>query len=183
VKDRAVRLARVDRSGRRRRGLAVAIAAALLAGAHAGGATADDLVFVSVVRVVDGDSLVTALGARRIEVRLADVDAPEWRQPAGRAARELAESLVAGKEVRLRPRARDGHGRLVADVYLADGRSVAHLLVASGLAWHDGRFRPNPGLASLEESARRARIGLWSAPRPEPPWDYRKRTPRRGRRR
>lgn len=154
----------------------------LLCGAAASEARGDDLVLVSVVRVVDGDSLVTALGERRIEVRVADIDAPEWRQAYGRAARELASGLVAGGAVRLRVRARDQHGRLVCDVYLADGRSLGHLLVASGLAWHDGRYRANAGLAALEVAARQARFGLWAAARPEPPWDFRKRMPRRPRR-
>jgi endonuclease YncB( thermonuclease family) len=145
----------------------------------AGEARADGLVLVSVVRVIDGDSLVTVLGKRRIEVRLADVDAPEWRQAHGRAARALAELLVGGS-VRLRGRTRDGHGRLVSDVYLADGRSLAHVLVASGLAWYDGRFRTNASLAALEQSARAKRLGLWASARPVPPWEYRRK--HRGRR-
>ena len=72
---------------------------------------------------------------------------------------------------------RDRYGRALAYVYLADGRSLGQVLVASGLAWYDGRFRPNPTLAALEESARRKRLGLWASARPEPPWEFRRAHP------
>jgi micrococcal nuclease len=129
-------------------------------------------------RAIDGDSLVARFGAKRVQIRIADVDAPEWRQAYGIASRELAERLVVGRQARIRSRARDGYGRLVADVYLIDGRSLAAVLVASGLAWHDARFRSNATLAKLQETAQRQRRGLWSSPRPEPPWDFRRRTGR-----
>lgn len=129
-------------------------------------------------RAIDGDSLVARFGAKRVQVRLADIDAPEWRQAYGAASRDLAERLVAGRIARIRSRARDGYGRLVADVYLADGRSLGAVLVASGLAWHDARFRGNATLAELQETARRSRRGLWASARPEPPWDFRRRTSR-----
>jgi len=159
---------------------ALGLAVLLLALAARSG-RADELVRVSVLRVIDGDSLMTAAGKRRIEVRVADIDAPEWHQAYGRASRDLTTSLVASGDVRLRGRARDEHRRLVSDVYLADGRSLAQVLVASGLAWYDGRFRPNPTLAALEESARRRRLGLWAAARPEPPWEFRRAHPPRHR--
>lgn len=133
---------------------------------------------IVVTKIIDGDSLVASAGKRRIEVRLADIDAPEGRQAYGRAARDAAARLALGQRGHMRTRARDGYGRIVADVYLADGRNLGHLLVAAGFAWHDARFRDKPELAALEESARRARRGLWAAPRPEPPWDYRRRHPR-----
>jgi micrococcal nuclease len=162
------------RRARSLRWLAVGLAAALLVATHALAGQA--LREVRIERAIDGDSLVARFGAKRVQVRLADVDAPEWRQAYGSASRDLAERLVAGRTARIRSRARDGYGRLVADVYLADGRSLAALLVASGLAWHDARFRSNATLARLQASAQRARRGLWSSPRPEPPWDFRRRT-------
>jgi endonuclease YncB( thermonuclease family) len=134
---------------------------------------------IRIVEVIDGDSLRVMAGKRRLEVRLADVDAPEARQSYGRSAAALARRLALGQRGHMRSRARDAYGRIVADVYLSDGRSLGHLLVAAGLAWHDPRFRAKPNLAALQESARRARRGLWEEPRPVPPWDYRRRHRRR----
>lgn len=132
-----------------------------------------------VAHVIDGDSLAVRVGRRRVEVRVAGIDAPEWRQPFGREARAYLDRLVGHGRVRLRRRARDRYGRTVADVRLADGRRLALVMVAAGLAWHDDRYHRDAELAAAEARARRLRLGLWARPCPEPPWRYRRRHPRR----
>ena len=88
----------------------------------------------TVVRVKDGDSLVVDSNGREVEVRLADIDTPEFNQPRGDEAREALRSLVDGKEVRLELIGGDAYRRIVAHVFVGD-LDVNAELVRRGLAW------------------------------------------------
>jgi micrococcal nuclease len=128
-----------------------------------------------VVRVVDGDTIRVALGARVERVRYIGIDTPESVKPdapvqcyAHRAAAENA-GLVAGQRVRLvlDVEARDRFGRLLAYVYRArDGVNVGDALVRGGYA-RTLTIPPNirfaARFAALARQARRAGRGLWSA--------------------
>lgn len=69
----------------------------------------------------------------------------------------------------------DRYGRTVARVTLRD-RDVAADLIAAGLAWHWTRYDSSVGYARAEAQAQRDGAGLWSDPRPVPPWEWRKMT-------
>jgi hypothetical protein len=62
--------------------------------------------------------------------------------------------------------AQDRYGRSLAQVYRADGQSLAHYLLLRGLALHIV-VPPNSGqwrcLAAAEAVARAARVGLWGS--------------------
>ena len=48
-------------------------------------------------------------------------------------------------------------------------------MVKLGHAWHYVAYaRDEPEFALAELAARRARLGLWNAQNPTPPWEYRK---------
>lgn len=68
-----------------------------------------------VTRVIDGDTFKTA--SRKNLVRLANIDAPEKRQPGSAQARESLRKMIEGKEVRIDTVSRDKYGRAVANVY------------------------------------------------------------------
>lgn len=128
-----------------------------------------------VVSITDGDTFTVLDQRRQIRIRLYGVDCPESGQPFHRRATQRTAELIFGKTVTIEPRSRDRYGRLVASVLLTDGRSLNHLLVAEGLAWHYRQFAPRDyTLARLEQSARRARRGLWQDPAPVPPWQWRR---------
>ena len=127
----------------------------------------------TVVRVKDGDSLVVDSHGREVEVRLADIDTPEYNQPRGGEAREVLQSLVAGKEVRLELIGGDAYRRIVARVFV-DTVDVNAELVRRGLAWVRRAYDPAPALVALEDGARKARRGLWADEDPMPPWIWRK---------
>lgn len=126
-----------------------------------------------VVRVVDGDTIVV-IGLDQIEltVRLADIDAPENRQPFGQDATQFLRGLVEGQAVQLEDLGRGKYGRELAQVY-ADSQWIELSLVQHGWAWvypeSDSRV-----LRDAEASARANKLGLWSAQTPIPPWDWRK---------
>ena len=126
-----------------------------------------------VVRVKDGDSLVVDSNGREVEVRLADIDTPEFNQPRGDEARDVLRSLVDGKEVRLELIGGDAYRRIVAHVFVGD-LDVNAELVRRGLAWVRRAYDPAPSLIALEDGARQAERGLWADDDPVPPWIWRK---------
>jgi endonuclease YncB( thermonuclease family) len=127
----------------------------------------------TIAYVKDGDSLVRAGGG---DIRLVDINAPEGphdgltAEPFAEAARARVRELALGKTVRLEPAPHptDKYGRLLAEVYLPDGRWLQGLLVQEGLAevytFADNAVRPAE-LLKLEAQARAARRGIWSLPR------------------
>jgi micrococcal nuclease len=123
-----------------------------------------------VQRVVDGDTVrLAGLGS----VRLIGVDTPEVYGHAecfGREASAFAKTVLRrGTEVRYRAgtEAHDRYGRLLAYVWLADGRLFNRMLVEGGYAT-TLTIRPNDQLArsfrAAEARARGERAGMWRRP-------------------
>jgi micrococcal nuclease len=154
---------------------AVALVAALVGGFLSGRGGGDsggapplpgDARSATVSRVVDGDTVVLA-GAGR--VRLIGVDTPEvFGRPEcfGAQASAFAKRLLAGAGVRyvVGREAHDRYGRLLAYLWLGDGRSVNAMLVARGYA-RTLTIAPNDRyaheFARLAGDARRRHAGLW----------------------
>jgi endonuclease YncB( thermonuclease family) len=125
-----------------------------------------------VAHVYDGDTLRLEDGSR---VRFIGINTPEHGrdgapdEPFARAATRELRGLLdgAGRRVALRfdSERRDRHGRLLAHVYLPDGRSIDRLLLERGLALHvtvpPNTFR-HDCYAAAEAAAHAARRGLWT---------------------
>ena len=128
--------------------------------------------------VHDGDT-VTCLDeqGRPQKIRLLGIDAPEYGQDYGDAARRGLAGKVAGGLVRVEGDARDQYGRLLGTLWI-DDRNLNHELVAEGWAWAFGGFVEDEDLVSAEAAARRARRGLWAGERPIPPRQWRDSHPR-----
>lgn len=105
-------------------------------------------------------------------IDLREVDCPELKQPYGKQAKHATAAYVGNREVIVRELKRDPHGKLTADIFLQDGRNVAHELVREGLAWVRPVGTESQGLKDLEELTRAAGKGLWADPRPIPPWKW-----------
>jgi micrococcal nuclease len=130
----------------------------------------------TVVRVVDGDTLVVGIGGDEERVRLIGIDTPESVAPdrpvecfGAEASDHLADLVPPGTAVRLERdiEPRDQYGRLLAYVHRADDDVfVNHAQVAGGFA-EASEFPPNtthaPQLAQAEREARAAGTGLWAA--------------------
>jgi micrococcal nuclease len=103
------------------------------------------------------------------------IDAPEKGQAFSNRAKQYVSDLVFGKEVAVRVGGQDRYGRIIGEVFLADGRYVNHEIVGAGFAWWFRRYAPDDRtLAKLESEAREARRGLWADRDPMPPWEFRK---------
>ncbi|MCL5992821.1 MAG: thermonuclease family protein [Firmicutes bacterium] len=126
----------------------------------------DNLLLVE--RVVDGDTFVITGGER---VRLIGVDAPDARLAAssetyGKEAAAFTREKIEGMHVKLvyDVQQRDQYGRLLAYVYLEDGKFFNELLVREGYA-QVYTVAPNVARAEiLQEAQRHAlenKLGLW----------------------
>ncbi len=130
---------------------------------------------------VDGDTFRLAAPDRRkatTTVRLWGVDTPETRKPNtpvqhyGPEASAFTRRTVGQGPVRLRlvpGETRDRYDRLLAYVYLPDGRMLNALLVEQGYAYADPRYG-HPHAVEFERAMRLARRqgwGLWAEVEPE----------------
>ncbi|NEM97068.1 thermonuclease family protein [Pontibacter burrus] len=127
-----------------------------------------------VVAVKDGDTIELLRNGETIKVRLYGVDSPEKNQDFGQRARQFTSDLAFGKTVRLIEHNKDRYGRVVGTIILPDGRSLNEELVKNGFAWHYKAYSKDKNLANMEADARRYKRGLWEAPNPVAPWDFRK---------
>jgi micrococcal nuclease len=119
--------------------------------------------------VLDGDTIVLQSGEK---VRYLGIDAPEMDDGTGKsehlagASKDLNRRLVEGAKVRLthdRER-RDDYGRLLAYVFLEDGRMVNGLMVQEGLAvvmLKQPNTRHRDFLLACQREAMQKRVGLW----------------------
>lgn len=131
-----------------------------------------------VVGISDGDTIkVIDHKNAQIKVRLYGIDAPEKKQAFGTKAKQFCADLCFNKTVQLIIRDTDRYGREVAEVILPDGRNLNEELLRAGMVWHYEKYDKvhKAAWAKLEADARKREAGLWSAPRPQAPWDYRKR--------
>ncbi len=133
-----------------------------------------------VQHVADGDTLTIKTDGARYRIRLHEIDAPEHRQPGSREARAALAGKVEGKYVRVEVETVDDYGRTVGKVWLGN-RDINRELVREGHAWAYRRYLQDDSLLADERAARQAGRGLWAAPDPVPPWQWRQ-TARAGKR-
>jgi len=128
-------------------------------------AAADGVVVGPVIKVTDGDTIKVQLASGPISVRFDGIDAPESKQPQGKAATQFLKSLVEGKTVSLEPVSQDRYSRMVAVVFVGD-QNINAAMVTAGYAWAFRRYmrKDTRELCNLEEAARKAKRGLWADP-------------------
>jgi endonuclease YncB( thermonuclease family) len=130
-----------------------------------------------VVKVSDGDT-ITILDDSNTQhkIRLHGIDTPEYKQDYGQAARNAMSRLLAGKTVGIDVKDRDRYGRTVGVVYV-DGLNANLEMVRLGYAWWYRQYAQfDSDLERAETNARQRGLGLWAAPNPVPPWDWRRGT-------
>jgi endonuclease YncB( thermonuclease family) len=125
-----------------------------------------------VVGVSDGDTLTVLISGRQTKVRLAEIDAPEKRQPFGERSKQSLSDVVYGKWVKVNQQDLDRYGRVVGRVYIGD-LDVNAEQIKRGMAWIYRKYNRDRSLLALEQEARGAKRGLWTDPNPVPPWEYR----------
>lgn len=111
-------------------------------------------------------------GGRTNTISIKDIDCPELTQPYGKQAKRVTTAYVGNRDVVIRGLATDKQGRLSAEVLLQDGRSLGRELLKEGMAWWKRSASADQRLELLEELARAGGKGLWSDPKPVPPWEW-----------
>lgn len=132
----------------------------------------------TVVAVIDGDTLVVQDKAqKRHAVRLADIDAPEPKQPFFvQSARSLAR-VCHRKSAQVEWSERDSRKRVIGYV-TCDGKDANAEQLRRGMAWASPKAtKPTSGMYELETYARLRRIGLWTDEKAVAPWEFASRKP------
>jgi micrococcal nuclease len=141
--------------------------------------------------VQDGDTVhVNRPGKSKLECRL-DYDAPEtakpWKGEPGQPKGEEAHSTLAGfiknNEVTVRitqaadtsgeRSGKNNYGRSLCQIEIS-GHNISEEMVRKGLGWVWNQYA-KPVLAQQQQLAKSEKLGVFSEPNPEAPWDYRKR--------
>lgn len=123
-----------------------------------------------VVSVHDGDTLTVMAEDRKMQVHVAEIDAPELHQSFGARSRDSLAQMCLGKQAEVSVVASRRAG--TTGRVLCEGVDAGAKQVGSGLAWVSGHRSASP-LFLLEDQAQRNREGLWSERNPAPPWAYR----------
>jgi len=116
---------------------------------------------MTVFRVIDGDTLVTASGDT---VRLTGIDAPEYPQGClGDQAKDRLAELVDGQTLKIEKLdKKDNFGRILAFVFL-DDVLLNQTLVEEGLAKSEGtKLAYSADIIKAETGAKTLQKGIWS---------------------
>lgn len=135
-----------------------------------------------VTKIPDGDTFTcihtepNTTSPTTLRVRVMGIDTPETKQNYGPEAGDLARSVLTDALVTLHVHTTDRYNRTVADVVVSStGLDFGQYMLRQGAAWHYKAYDKRETYAHLEDQARAQRIGLWAFPRPQQPWEYRRR--------
>ena len=127
-----------------------------------------------VIVVTDGDTLKALCDDhQQVIVRLADIDAPEKKQPFGTQSKQALGELCFQKQAEIDDQGKDRYGRILGRVTCA-GKDANAEQVRTGMAWVYDKYVINRKLYQLQDEAKTSKRGLWSDKNPLPPWEWRK---------
>ena len=130
---------------------------------------------VKVVSISDGDTFKGLTKDNEvIKFRIFGIDAPEKYQDFGNRSRKHLSDLIFGKTVGIIIQSTDYFDRSVVWVYTPDGKDVSSEMLKAGMAWHFKKYDKSEEYASMENTARLKRVGLWIDKEPIAPWNFRR---------
>ena len=133
---------------------------------------------VKIIRCHDGDTCTTDKGEK---IRLACIDAPELKQPFGKASRDYLKEIIKDRAAKIDRINTDRFGRTIAILYINNGgkwQAVQSLQSKAGTVWAFDRFKRNcPLWHSINREFRIAqskKIGLFADRQAIEPWTWRR---------
>jgi len=131
--------------------------------------------FVTVTKVVDGDTVDVLINGKTERVRLLGINTPETVDPRktvecfGKEASAKTKELLNGKDVKLESDPsqgdRDKYQRLLRYIFLADGTNVNLALVQQGYAYeytYDIPYKFQSEFKQAQRDAETSKRGLWA---------------------
>ena len=132
---------------------------------------------VKIIRCHDGDTCTTDKGEK---IRLACIDAPELKQPFGKASRDHLKEIIKDRAAKIDRINTDRFGRTIAILYINNGgkwQAVQSLQSKAGTVWAFDRFKRNcPIWNSINREfqiAQSKKIGLFADGQAIEPWKWR----------
>jgi micrococcal nuclease len=130
--------------------------------------------------VANGDTIIiTDENNKKHKVYLLGIDAPEMKQPYGKASRDYLDRLLFARnyQVKVVIKKRTRANNIVGTVFAADMNSSQYaningMMVMAGFAWANPRTSKQ--YVSVEKIARNRKVGLWDQNKPIAPWEWRK---------
>ncbi len=130
----------------------------------------------TLVRVVDGDTLIVKLDGEEERVRIIGIDAPESVRPNypvecfGKEASDyLTSQLVPGDTVHIETDpsqdTRDRNGRILAHVFNNNDQNIGELMVSGGYTYeytYRDPYQYQSSYQAAENYARNKKLGLWA---------------------
>ena len=133
---------------------------------------------VTVLEVIDGDTLRVAQQGNELNIRLWGIDAPEMDQPLGPKAKQYLATLTPpNSKIIINPIGLDRFGRLIATIGDHKSPSPNFVITAHGWAYHMNAYdsKGNRCLLAAQQSAKKHSIGVWGPGSSGiTPWQHRK---------
>lgn len=131
------------------------------------------------IRAIDGDSIKVVNLSTRSEtsIRLYGIDAPEYNQPHGQAAKQFVEQVIGDPGARLQiKKMGKSYDRIVGMVKLSDGRILNQMIIQAGLAWVYDKYCRKDFCTEWRcdlYMARQRGLGVWDGSGSVEPWRWR----------
>lgn len=135
----------------------------------------EDKTLYSVVKVIDGDTVVVSIDGKNETLRLIGIDTPEMVDPRkpvqcfAKEASEKAKNTLTGQKVRLESDQtqgdKDRYNRLLRYIYLADGTSFNKMMIEQGFAHeytYNLPYKYRDEYITAEKNANTNNLGLWA---------------------
>nr|DAO49594.1 MAG TPA: nuclease-like protein [Caudoviricetes sp.] len=127
---------------------------------------------IKVIKIYDGDT-ITALTSQKekIKIRLYGIDAPELKQPFGKASKRHLIDLISNKSLNINEKGKDKYGRTLAVLYNGN-QDINAQMVIDGYAWAYDKFSKD--YVAFQQNAQALKKGLWIDKDVVRPSDFRK---------
>lgn len=127
---------------------------------------------IQIIKIYDGDT-ITALTSQKekIKIRLYGIDAPELKQPFGKASKRHLIDLISNKSLNINEKGKDKYGRTLAVLYNGD-QDINAQMVIDGYAWAYDKFSKD--YVTFQQNAQLLKKGLWIDKDVVRPSDFRK---------
>ena len=127
---------------------------------------------IKVIKIYDGDTITTLTSQKeKIKIRLYGIDAPELKQPFGKASKRHLIDLISNKSLKINEKGKDKYGRTLAVLYNGD-QDINAQMVIDGYAWAYDKFSKD--YVAFQKDAQSLKKGLWIDKNIVRPSDFRK---------